>query len=370
MRLNKLKLSTKLITSFSIMIVLIAGACTLSIMKLSQITSTTDEIVNLEIKKSSLLYGLSNDVSNISVLIRNIAIDNDVNNTINYTKTIEDKMSNYKKIEKEVGTLVYTEKGKEKFKKIQINSKVAFEAFYNAIDEGSRVNTNTEDLQTLINKLEKPENDLLSSINDLENLQEDLANQKALSVKNISGNTTTYMVIILIADIVLVVLLTYLIIRSINKQIKEIKDGAFKISEGNLNFKMAASADDQIGQTVTSLNNAIGKLNESMILIKDESNKIVKSSELTNDMFSEVSGRIEQISAATEEISAGMEQSSASIQEITAMALTVKEDINNISEEANQGLDIALNIQKNHRQLITILLSQRKKQKKYIESRK
>lgn len=346
MKLNKIKLSTKLITSFSIMIVFIAGVCALSIIRFIQITSTTEEIVNLENKKSSLLYGLNSDISDIAISIRNIAIYNDVNNIMDQKKAVENKMYNYIKIEKELGMLLYTEKGKAEFKKLQSNREVAFDAFIDAIENGSKVNVTNEELQTIVSKLGKPQNDLLTNINNLEKMQEDTAKQKALSAQNMARNTTTDIVIILLAEIVLGIVLTYLIIRSITNQVKEVKDGALKISEGNLNFKMNAAADDQIGQTVISLNSAIGKLNESMLLIKDESNKIVKSSELTNDMFSEVSGKVEQISAATEEISAGMEQSSASIQEITAMALTVKDEINNTSIEANQGLDIALNIQK------------------------
>ncbi|MDP4178230.1 MAG: methyl-accepting chemotaxis protein [Bacillota bacterium] len=348
MKLNKIKLSTKLIASFAVMIVFIAGVCALSIIKLIQITSTTNDIVNLENKKSSLLYDLNNDVVDITISVKDIALSNNMEFIMDQKKSIDSKMSDYYKAEKELGTLLYTTKGKKEFKELLINREIAFNAFNDAVDKGLEINITNEELQNqnILNKIEKPQNDLISNISNLEKLQEGTAKQKALSVQNMARNTTTDIVIILLAEIVLGIVLTYLIIRSITNQVKEVKDGAFKISEGNLNFKMIVEADDQIGQTVTSLNNAIGKLNESMILIRDESNKIVQSSELTNNMFSEVSGKVEQISAATEEISAGMEQSSASIQEITAMALTVKDEINNTSREADQGLDIALNIQK------------------------
>ena len=79
--------------------------------------------------------------------------------------------------------------------------------------------------------------------------------------------------------------------------------------------------------------------------IKSESNAILESSALTNKMFTEVSAEIEQISAATQEISASMEESSAAVEEVTSMTTTVQEEVNITSQNAQEGLQIALGIQ-------------------------
>ncbi|WP_243156246.1 methyl-accepting chemotaxis protein [Clostridium sp. C2-6-12] len=208
-----------------------------------------------------------------------------------------------------------------------------------------RTGVSTEELQNMITIIEKPQNEILLSIENMLDAQNALMKSQGKFSQETTNSSIQQMIILLVASIIIGILFMYLIRKSIVNQVKEVMNGAAKLADGNLDLQMEVAAKDEIGNTIIALNGAVEKLNESMLFIKDKSKGILESSELTNKMFSEVSLQVDQISAATEEISAGMEESSAAVEEVTSMAITVKEEVNLTAEKAQEGLKVALNIQ-------------------------
>ena len=219
-------------------------------------------------------------------------------------------------------------------------------AFDDAVKKGARADVTSEELQSILNGLEKPQNDLLTNIQNFVDGQVDYNHTQGETTEQATAAATKQMITILLLSIILAIICTYLIRKSIVNQVKEVMNGAAKLAEGNFNLQMNAVSNDEIGNTINALSSAVGKLNDSMVLIRDEADGILKGSKRTNDMVSVVSSQVEQISAATEEISAGMEESSAAVEEVTSMTSTVKEEVNITSNNAQEGLNVASNIQK------------------------
>lgn len=345
MKFNQIKLSNKLIIGFSLMIILVIGVSSLAIFHLNQINQTVIKLINVENRKVTFAYGMRGNINKISISVRNLAINNDIKYMEAQKKIIDDNKAFYEENKKQLEALIYTEKGKQIFEEIQKNDQVAFFALEDAVKRGMKVGVTYDEVQSILNGLDKPQNDLLLSIQNMIDFQAQLAQEDGELAQQTTNNSLKTIAMLLIASIIIGILFTYLIRKSIVNQVKEVMSGASKLAEGNLAFKMNAVSQDEIGQTVTALNSSVEKLNDSMLLIKNESNAIIQSSELAGKMFSEVSAQIEQISAATEEISAGMEESTAAAEEITSMASTVKEEVNVTAEKAQEGLKVALNIQ-------------------------
>jgi len=345
MNINKIKLSNKLIIGFSLMVILVISIAILAIFRLNQINQTVNQIVNVDNKKVFLANDMNGYIEKISIDLRNLAISNDSTYIENQKKEINSYENSYKQSENQLGALLSSTKDKDIYNQIQDNDKIAFPAFDNAVTEGSKVDLTSDELNNILNVLDKPENDLLSSIQNMKNLQLQLLDSEAQASLTLTIQSSNMILIILIVSILLSILTIFVIRRSVVNQIKEVADGALKLAEGDFNLNMKVVSKDEIGQTITGLNNAIEKLNGSMLSIKAESNSILESSELTNKMFTEVSAEIEQISAATQEISAGMEESAASVEEVTSMSTAVQEEVNITAQKAQEGLQIALNIQ-------------------------
>lgn len=345
MNFNKIKLSNKLIIGFSLMIVLTIAISSLSIFRLNQINQTVNQIVNENNKSLLLSDNMIGYIHKIEIDIRNISITNDTNYMEQLKKEIDSYKTGYNETEKQLGTLLSTQKGKDIYNQIQNNDQIALSAFDNAVRNGMKVGVTSEEQNNILNSLDKPQNDLLSNLESMKTLQIELLASEGQASRKLTQDSSNIIIIILIICILLSILLTYFIRKSIIHQIKEVAEGASKLAEGDFNLNMKAAAKDEIGQTIRGLNTAIEKLNSSMHSIKSESNAILESSALTNKMFTEVSAEIEQISAATQEISASMEESSAAVEEVTSMTTTVQEEVNISSQNAQEGLQIALGIQ-------------------------
>ena len=324
MNINKLKLSTKLIIGFAVIILLTVMASILSIYRLNQIQQTLTSLVDKENKKLTLSYEMKGNISEIAISIRNLAISNDTKYMEEQKKQIDEDTQKYKELETQLEGLLYTEKDKETYKEIKDNDQVAFAVFNNAIKTGMKVGVTNEELQVMLDGLKKPEENLLASIEKMIIIEDDLTEAKAEESKAITQNSSEQTVFLTIFSVVLGILATYLIRKSIINQVKELAVGAKMLSEGNLNFSMDVDSNDEIGQTIVALNTSIENLKHNITSVKEESSSILQGSEKTNRMFSEVSDKIQQVSAATEEISAGMEESSAAVEEVTSMANTVK----------------------------------------------
>lgn len=344
MNFNKMKLSNKLVMGFSLMIILVIGLAVLSIFRLNQINKIVNQMANVENKKVEILYSMRGSINKMAVGLRNIAISNDKNYMEDQKKIVDENKKVYLDDEKELQPLLYTDEGKKIFTQIQSNRQTAFSAFDDAVERGMKVGVSSEELQKILNDLDKPQDNLLTNIQELIDLQSKLTQTNGELSKETTVNSSKQISVLFIISIIIGILFSYLIRKSILSQIREVLVGASKLAEGNLNFKMEVTSDDEIGNTIRELNNAIEKLNKNMNFIKKESGEILKSSDLANKMFSEVSLQVEQISAATEEISASMEETSAAVEEITSMASTVKEEANASLKEAENGFNIASDI--------------------------
>ncbi|GFP76662.1 methyl-accepting chemotaxis protein [Clostridium fungisolvens] len=345
MKFNKIKLSNKLIIGFSLMILLVMFSSAIAIFRLNAINQSVSRLVNIENKKVSLAYQMRSSINKIAISFRNLSISSNSNYIADQQKIINDNKKLFEDSNKELGSLIVTNEGKEVYQTLQTNATAAFSAFDKAMTTASQTTLTNAQLESIINEIDKPQATLLKSIEDLISLQNTSMQIEAEKGSSTTAAASSQMIMILVASIVLGILLTYVIRKSIVKQVKEVMNGSTKLAEGNFNLQMEVAAKDEIGNTVIALNDAVDKLNISMLSIKDESENILQSSEVTNTLFTEVSSQIEQISAATEEISAGMEESSAAVQEVSSMTSNVRDDINTTAIKAQQGLDIALNIQ-------------------------
>lgn len=345
MNLNKIKLSNKLRIGFFLMILLVIGASSIAIYRLNQINENVTQLNNVDNEKMIAAYEMRGNINKIAISIRNIAISTDQNYMNEQKKIIDKSKVLYYENQKKIDGLIYTEEGKNTFKKVKDSAEIAFSAFDDAVKKGARIDVTDEELQDILNGLEKPQNDTIASIQEFVDLQVETNHQQGQITQQATTTASAQMITILFASIILGIVCTYFIRKSIVSQVKQVMNGAAKLAEGDFALQMNVASKDEIGNTINALNSAVNKLNDSMHLIKSEANGILKSSESTNEMFLVVSSQIEQISAATEEISAGMEESSAAVQEVTSMTVTVKEEVNFTAVKAQEGLNVAMNIQ-------------------------
>ncbi|WP_234118071.1 methyl-accepting chemotaxis protein [Clostridium hydrogenum] len=345
MSLRKMKLSTRLVLGFSLIILLAVAIGVLAIFKLNQINGTVRDLTLKDSEKLNLTYSMKESLNEMAISVRNICISNDEAYMKSEKSQYDSAKKQYTASKNQLKKLVYTPTGIKLSKEIEQKDDPLIDAFDESIKEGMRTDVSNEELNKIVSSLKKPQDNLFSIINQMIKAQEDLTHTKGMASREVTANTTNLIIIMIIISIIAGILTTFFIRKSIIGQIKEVVKGAAKLAQGDLSFEMKVTSEDEIGKTTNALNMAIENLDSSMVLVKRESEEIIKSVRNVDKIFHIVSGEIQQVSASTEEISAGMEQSSAAVQEITSMTATVKEEVNVSAENAKDGLDIALGIE-------------------------
>jgi len=345
MTIRQMKLRTKLSIGFGAMVILIIIICGISITNLNTQNSAMNSLIRKDNQKSNQAYAMREAINKIAISVRNITLSDDSNYKDGQKKIVADNILSYKESEKNLKSMIETESEKEILGQINSNETIAFSAISGAVQKAQESGISKVVLHQVLNQLDKPQEELLTNIKKMIDYQTEISKTKGENSYTMSNRAITNMYIILIISIIVAILLTYLIQKSIIYQIKEIAVAVEELSQGNLDFIIVAHSKDEIGQTIEGLNRSFKKLKESFFSIKQESKCILLSCKKTGDIFEDVSLQIEQISDATKQISSGIEESSASVQEVTAMAATVKRDVNFASEKAQEGLKVASSIQ-------------------------
>jgi len=346
MNLKKVKFSNKLIIGFGTILILMTVIAATTAIKLNGVKTSLKEITTTNVRKQELANNMLTNVNNAAIATRNLCVSSTVSVMEAEKAIVGTNLTKYKAEEAELTKLLTTENGKKTMAQIQDCSEKGINTINNCIKIGMKVNVSPEELDKILNDLDKPEKNWKDSISQLLVLIKEFNENAAKESEKQMNSLITLIYVISALSIVIGITFAYLILTSIKKQMKEVAGAAEKLANGDLNIQLEAYAKDEIGQTVIAINNAVENLRNTISAVKEESAAIVESVKLTGEMFNEVHAQVQQVSAATEEISAGMEQSSASVEEVTSMATTVKEDVNNSANKAKEGLELALGIQK------------------------
>lgn len=345
MNIKKIKLETKLLSGFGLIILLTIFILGISIVRFTQVSKEVEKTINVSNKKLKYANEMRGEINKASIAIRNLCVSSNSKYIEEQRKIIDVAKGQYAKSRNELEKLLNTQDGKQLFNDIVKNENIVEPLVDETIKHGADSTLNPQLLEPLFEKLNKPEVQWLNSIQAMIDFQTNLTKEDGESAEALISSTIKLIYIIGFLAFILAVLCVYLILSSVKAQVKEVSAGAKKLSEGDFNFTINAYANDELGQTVEALNEAIQTLKGTVSVVKEESISIKESTKIAADMFSEVEAQVQQISAATEEISAGMEESAAAVEEVSSMTMTVKEEVNNTADKAKQGLDIAVAIE-------------------------
>ncbi|EJP6471712.1 methyl-accepting chemotaxis protein [Clostridium botulinum] len=281
--------------------------------------------------------GAEADISRIIILSKNIKsqenLKADINKRVeNFNKDIEE----FKKVglntEKEKELLDYMEKNLNEFREKR-------EEVFNMAREGkmdlaaqkfSELNEVNENYQTALIEL--------SDLNVKEAEQFKIQNDKSNSFSN------KFITIILSLSIIIAVVTTSIISKSIINPLKESVQYLDKLATGNFTEKVSnklLNRKDEVGQ----LTNAVNKMYESIKnIISDVLTEMGDSNNIVNNIdenINDLDKRIQESSIATEELSASMEETGASAEEMSATSEEIEKAVENIALKAEEGASSA-----------------------------
>lgn len=114
--------------------------------------------------------------------------------------------------------------------------------------------------------------------------------------------------------------------------------------QGDLTQELALHGRDEVGQLGDALKQAVQKVRDLLIAIRDGSQTLNAQSEELSATMEELSATMQTIQQSTEQIAQGTEELSASTEEVGASALEIREFTKQLTTKADEGQKNALAI--------------------------
>ncbi|SCY51297.1 MULTISPECIES: methyl-accepting chemotaxis protein [unclassified Pseudomonas] len=331
-----LRIATKLITSFLVVLALTAVMGVFAIIQLGEVNSTTVDIrenwmPSMRAASGMRFYGANYRLKEN----RHITADSEQERLVveqeaeEARKGFETRMATYEK-------LLSSTEDRQLFETTR-NDWVAYLAVSKDLLALSRQNL-TEQAHALLKGESKRQFDLV--VNDLQKLVElNDAGAGAASERGAAlfEKSRLSIIVALIAALLAGLGLALFISRIISRPLKQAATVAEQLAEGNLNAKIEGGSKDETGMVLNAMQNMIGKLSHIIGEVRNAADNLASASEEVSATAQSMSQATSEQAASVEETSASIEQMSASINQNTENAKVTDGMASKAAKEATDG---------------------------------
>jgi methyl-accepting chemotaxis protein len=141
--------------------------------------------------------------------------------------------------------------------------------------------------------------------------------------------------------IILGVVLSYFIIRSIARPIRELSEITEKVADGDLTQVYTVRRNDEVGILGTSFNNMVFALKDLITQVGEKSDLLASSSEQLNASSEQNNHATEQVANAIQEVASGTENQRNIVHQSTEVVKEMSESIDKIMLNAHQVAETA-----------------------------
>ncbi|OQX97023.1 MAG: hypothetical protein B6I20_13575 [Bacteroidetes bacterium 4572_117] len=156
---------------------------------------------------------------------------------------------------------------------------------------------------------------VLGDVKGITDVVLDLFTENTDTSNQITVNAKTSLIVAVIIIVILGIIFTYFISRSITLPINDSVKIARKIAAGDLTELIKTERNDEIGDIIKALNLIIESTNKVIGNIKESANQIGDASLRLNSNSKELSNGANEQASAAEQVAASMEEMSANIQQ-------------------------------------------------------
>ena len=310
---SKMKVAVRLGLGFGLLLVLIVLLIGVSVSRMAQIQERFDDVVDNRLAKEKLTNTMVDDVRDIAIAIRNIALLADPTEIQHELGRIEEHYKEYNLAEEKLTATVISEKGKAILAKIR-EDRIAVRPSVDEVIRLGQAHQQKEAIDVLLREVRPMQKKWLETLHEMVEFQG--ADIKADVEAAQASYAAARMLMFILAGIAiaLVIIVTLWITRSILKQLGGepdfVADIARKVAEGDLTVKVETRAKDTTS-LLFAMKGMVDKLSQIIAEVRSSASALSSASE-------EVSATAQSMSQASSEQAASVEQTSASVEQMTA----------------------------------------------------
>ena len=257
MFLRNHKIIVRMAIGFGILLILLIILTTMGIMSLWRTQKSLVRIVSDSNRKVQLSQDMRFLARHEAVLVRNILLLKEANDKEYELKRIEEERKKYAEMQKELINVITDDKEKEILKRIIEGKSVTIPLWYKVIQLGM-AQKQEEGIQVLIKEVRPVQWKWLDSLDEMVNLQKEMAENSAKDAFHAYTRTKTVSIIGGILAIIIGLFFAIIITSSITRPLSDLVKKIDKISQGDLTVRVDEDKKDEIGILGRHINQMVG----------------------------------------------------------------------------------------------------------------
>lgn len=358
--IGNLSIRTKLLTGFMIIAILIATTGFFGKFGMGNIEKNTEEIYNNNLQSINEIHLIKENLLDEISLVQNALIDKNIAKTNEALEILETiKAQNIEYVNS------YSEGS------MSDDTKKTFDDFLSSIDKYGSVQSNVLELLKNENYTEasnkktelfEARDDMFKKLNELIEINQNLAKEANDSSKENYKITVNIMHIILAVGIILAIAIGLILSLYISNTVKNVLKFAEALGDGNLTYSLESKSNDELGKLVVGLNHAKEKMKMVIENILAQAQGVTASSEELSATLEEMSSNFqnidkntsgivknilgvnaitEELSSTMEEVNSGITQLATNSTESSQQSIEIKERATNIKENGHNSIQAA-----------------------------
>lgn len=332
---RNMKVRTKLITSFLIMVTLIAVTNSIGIISLKTVNTNSEEMYSNHLQSIQILNDIKQSLLLIKSDVIELVYERDATKTSALEKDIQSNtdlnnkaIENYEKL-----SMTSSESQAWTTFKNQLNQyRTMRENVIKLVDSGN-YNEAVKEYQ----QIPAVRDAMMEGLDKLININIDNAKTENLNNRSVFKSSSNSMLMLMILGLLIAIAIGTLISKNIHSSLLKIVGFAESLGNYDLSHNYKITGKDEFGKVGGELIKAQDNIKELIIEIMNNSQVMSATSEELYAAVEELTAKSENIDDAVKNISAGLQETSASSQEITASVEEVDSSINELSDKAMEG---------------------------------
>ncbi|WP_122669993.1 methyl-accepting chemotaxis protein [Pseudomonas viridiflava] len=331
-----LKISTKLITSFLVVLLLTAAMGVFAIIQLGQVNQAAQDIKENWMPSMRAASGMRFYAANYRLKEnRHIAADaapekaQMEQEATEARSQFETRLATYDK-------LIISDQDRQMFSAVSASWSAYLKVSTNLF-ELSRQGQETEARALLRGESKLHFDEVTNQLQKMVELNDAGATAAGDKGSQLYETARISIIVVLIAALLVGLGLALFIARIISRPLKEAATAAEQLAEGNLNAYIGHGSKDETGMVLNAMRNMVGKLAHIIGEVRNAADNLASASEEVSATAQSMSQATSEQAASVEETSASVEQMSASINQNTENAKVTDGMASKAAKEATDG---------------------------------
>ncbi|CAI8765646.1 MULTISPECIES: methyl-accepting chemotaxis protein [Pseudomonas syringae group] len=331
-----LKISTKLITSFLVVLLLTAAMGVFAIIQLGQVNQAAQDIKENWMPSMRAASGMRFYAANYRLKEnRHIAADaapekaQMEQEAAEARSQFETRLATYEKV-------IISDQDRQMFSAVSASWSAYLKVSTNLF-ELSRQGQETEARALLRGESKLHFDEVTSQLQKMVELNDAGATAAGDKGSQLYETARISIIVVLIAALLVGLGLALFIARIISRPLKEAATAAEQLAEGNLNAYIGHGSKDETGMVLNAMRNMVGKLAHIIGEVRNAADNLASASEEVSATAQSMSQATSEQAASVEETSASVEQMSASINQNTENAKVTDGMASKAAKEATDG---------------------------------